>query len=34
VNNQPSFNTDYKKVNALQFAREMIKHNYREGWSW
>ncbi len=34
VNNQPSFNTDYKKVNALEFARSMIKHNYREGWSW
>jgi predicted dehydrogenase len=34
VNKQPQFKTKYKEVNALGFAREMIKHNYRKGWSW
>lgn len=34
VNKQPQFNTDRKKVNALEFASEMIKHDYREGWGW
>lgn len=34
VNKQPQFNTEHKEVNALEFANEMIKHNYREGWGW
>lgn len=33
-NMQPSFKTDWKKVNALEFANEMIKHKYKEGWGW
>lgn len=33
-NMQPSFLTDRKEVNALEFASTLIKHNYREGWSW
>ena len=33
-NMQPSFKTDRMEVNALEFAQEMIKHNYREGWRW
>jgi len=32
INKQPQFNTEYKEVNALEFAREMIRHTYREGW--
>lgn len=29
----PSFNKDYTEpVNAKQFAAELIKHNYRDGW--
>ena len=29
----PSFNKDWTDpVNARQFAAELIKHNYREGW--
>jgi hypothetical protein len=31
---QPSFKTNRMEVNALEFAQEMIKHNYREGWRW
>lgn len=34
IDKQPQFNTEYKEVNAVEFAREMIKHNYREGWGW
>ena len=26
--------TDHGEVNALEFTGEMIKHTYREGWSW
>jgi hypothetical protein len=33
-NMQPSFKTNYLDVNALEFANEMIKHKYREGWKW
>jgi hypothetical protein len=33
-NMQPSFNTKRRDVNALEFASELIKHNYRKGWSW
>jgi len=32
VNKQPQFNTEYKETNALEFAQEMVRHNYREGW--
>jgi hypothetical protein len=31
-NGHPSFDTQKEKVNAKQFAEEMIKHEYREGW--
>lgn len=34
VNKQPQFRTDREEVNALEFAEEMIKHTYREGWGW
>ncbi len=34
VNKQPQFRTDTEEVNALEFASEMIKHDYREGWGW
>ncbi len=34
VNMKPSFKTDRMEVNALEFASELIKHNYREGWGW
>ena len=34
VNKQPKFRTDRMEVNALDFASEMIKHTYREGWGW
>ncbi|MDD4109723.1 MAG: Gfo/Idh/MocA family oxidoreductase [Prolixibacteraceae bacterium] len=34
VDKQPRFMTDREKVNALEFAGELIKHNYREGWGW
>ena len=30
----PGSKTNHKEVNALEFAGEMIKHTYREGWSW
>jgi hypothetical protein len=33
-NMQPSFKTNRMEANALEFAQEMIKHNYREGWRW
>ena len=30
----PTFNKTYTDpINALEFANEMIKHNYRAGWS-
>lgn len=33
-NGQPSFEKDWTEpLNAKQFAAELIKHNYREGWS-
>ena len=33
VDGDPKFNKVYTDpVNAQQFARELIKHNYREGW--
>ena len=33
VDGDPKFNKIYTDpVNAQQFARELIKHNYREGW--
>ena len=29
----PTFNKTWSDpVNAIEFAQEMIKHNYREGW--
>jgi hypothetical protein len=34
VDNSPRFNTDRKKVNALEFTKEMVKHTYRDGWGW
>lgn len=33
-NMQPSFKTNTMEVDALEFANEMIKHNYRKGWNW
>ncbi|MCW0481160.1 Gfo/Idh/MocA family protein [Gaoshiqia sediminis] len=30
----PQFKTETTKVNALEFAREMVKHTYRKGWGW
>jgi hypothetical protein len=34
VDGHPSFNRKYTEpVNARKFAAELIKHNYREGWS-
>ena len=33
-NRRPQFRTDFKEVNASEFAAEMIKHTYREGWKW
>jgi len=32
-NGHPTFDTKHATINAKQFAEEMIKHNYREGWS-
>ena len=33
VDGHPTFNKTYTEpINAQEFAREMIKHNYREGW--
>jgi hypothetical protein len=32
-NMQPSFKIKRRDVNALEFASELIKHNYRKGWS-
>jgi hypothetical protein len=34
VNKQPQFRTETQEVNAAEFAQEMIKHTYREGWGW
>jgi hypothetical protein len=34
VNKQPQFQTDRKKVNALEFASELIRHKYNDGWGW
>lgn len=34
VNLNPRFKTDKVKVNALEFASELIKHEYRKGWNW
>jgi predicted dehydrogenase len=34
VNKQPQFMTDRKKVNALEFASELIRHKYNDGWGW
>lgn len=34
VDKKPKFLTEYKEVNALEFARELIKPTYREGWNW
>ena len=31
-NGHPSFDTQHEKIKASQFAEEMIKHEYREGW--
>ncbi len=33
-NLQPSFKTNRQDVNALEFAQELIKHTYRDGWKW
>jgi predicted dehydrogenase len=33
-NMQPSFKTNFMEVNATEFANEMIKHKYRDGWKW
>ncbi|MCF8225500.1 MAG: Gfo/Idh/MocA family oxidoreductase [Bacteroidales bacterium] len=32
-NGHPSFNTQHETINAKKFAEEMIRHEYREGWS-
>jgi len=34
VDKKPRFLTERVEVNALEFANEMIKHTYREGWGW
>src|SRR5690606_19679633 len=34
INNRPQFKTDRQVVNASEFAAEMIKHTYRNGWGW
>ncbi len=34
IDKKPQFNTEYKEVNALEFAQGMVRHNYREGWGW
>jgi len=33
VDGHPSFNKPSDKFNAKAFAAELIKHNYRQGWS-
>lgn len=33
IEGHPHFNTQYATFNALETAREYIKHTYREGWS-
>ena len=33
-NRRPQFKTETKEVNAAEFAEEMIRHTYREGWKW
>lgn len=32
-NGHPTFDTKHETINAKSFAEEMIKHEYREGWS-
>ncbi|HYW96912.1 MAG TPA: Gfo/Idh/MocA family oxidoreductase [Bacteroidales bacterium] len=32
-NGHPTFDTKHETINAKEFAQEMIKHHYREGWS-
>jgi hypothetical protein len=32
VNGHPTFNKDEEDINAKEFAAELIKHNYRDGW--
>jgi len=32
-NGHPTFDTQHETISAKAFAEEMIKHNYREGWS-
>lgn len=34
VDKQPQFRTERKEVNALEYANELIRHTYREGWGW
>src|SRR5690554_4505858 len=34
INKRPQFKTDRQEVNASQFAAEMVKHTYRDGWGW
>ncbi len=34
VNKRPQFKTQRDDVNALEFASELIKHKYRDGWGW
>ncbi len=33
IDGHPTFNNKYITLNALESAKEYIKHNYREGWS-
>jgi hypothetical protein len=33
VDGDPKFDTKRETMNAKAFAEELIKHNYREGWS-
>jgi hypothetical protein len=34
IDGDPKFDTEYtERMNAQQFANELIKHNYREGWN-
>lgn len=34
VNKRPQFRTERMEVNALEFANELIRHTYRDGWGW
>ncbi len=32
IDGHPHFNTEYTSLNAMETAKEYIKHAYREGW--